>query len=72
MTLSVASELKHKMETFPEINWSEVARQAFAQKMSDLDFLRKFKSKSTFTEHDALALGAEINKTLAKKYVRKK
>src|SRR3989344_5713898 len=36
MTLAVPSELKHKMETFPEMNWSEVARQAFMQRIKDL------------------------------------
>jgi hypothetical protein len=69
MTLAVPDDLKHKMETLPEINWSEVARQAFLQKIKDMDFLRKFKSKSKFTEEDALRLGAELNRKLAKRYV---
>ncbi|MEK6968097.1 MAG: hypothetical protein AABX51_05700 [Nanoarchaeota archaeon] len=68
MTLAVPSELKHKMETFPEMNWSEVARQAFMQRIRDLEFLRKFKSASTLTEEDALRLGRELNKNLAKRY----
>ena len=68
MTLAVPSELKNKMETFPEMNWSEVARQAFMQRIKDLEFLRKFKSDSTLTEEDALRLGRELNKNLAKKY----
>ena len=68
MTLAVPSELKHKMETFPEMNWSEVARQAFMQRIKDLEFLRKFKSGSTLTEEDALRLGRELNKNLAKRY----
>jgi hypothetical protein len=68
MTLAIPEELKHKMESFPEINWSEVARQAFMQKIEDLLFLRKFRSKSTLTEEDALKLGADLNKKLAKKY----
>ena len=68
MTLAVPSELKHKMETFPEMNWSEVARQAFMQRIKDLEFLKKFKSDSTLTEEDALRLGRELNKNLAKKY----
>ena len=68
MTLAVPSELKHKMETFPEMNWSEVARQAFMQRIKDLEFLRKFKSDSTLTEEDALRLGRELNKNLAKRY----
>lgn len=69
MTLSVPKELKKKMESFPEINWSEVARQAFKQKIEDMDFLRKFKAKSTLTEKEALMLGKELNKKLAKRYV---
>ena len=68
MTLAVPSELKDKMEKFPEMNWSEVARQAFLQRIKDLEFLRKFKSDSTLTEEDALRLGRELNKNLAKRY----
>ena len=68
MTLAVPSELKNKMESFPEMNWSEVARQAFMQRIKDLEFLKKFKSDSTLTEEDALKLGRELNKSLAKRY----
>ena len=70
MTLAVPLELKHRMEIFPEINWSEIARQAFMQKIKDLEFLKKFKEKSTLTEEDAIKLGRELNKNLAKRYVR--
>ncbi|MBI4895967.1 MAG: hypothetical protein HY832_00250 [Candidatus Aenigmarchaeota archaeon] len=56
------------MESFPEINWSEVARQAFMQKIQDMDFLRTFKTKSTMTESDAQKFGAEVSKKLAKRY----
>ena len=68
MTLAVPKELKDKMESFPEINWSEVARQAFRQKVHDLEILRRFKSESTLTEKEALELGAELNNKLAKRY----
>ena len=68
MTLAVPAELKKKMETFPEINWSEVARQAFIQKIEDLEFLRKLTSKSTFTEEEALELGKELSEKLVKRY----
>ena len=71
MTLSVPEELKHRMEGFSEINWSEVARQAFMQKIEDLEFLKKFKEKSTLTEEDALKLGAKLSKNLSKRYLKK-
>ena len=71
MTLAVPSELKHKMDEFPEMNWSEIARQAFSQQVRDLEFLKKFKENSTMTEEDALRMGAELNKKLAKRYAKK-
>ena len=40
------------------------------EKISDLEFLRKFKSKSTLTEEDALKLGAEVSKKVAARHKR--
>lgn len=71
VTLVVPSELKGKMEHFPEINWSEVARQAFNQKISDLEFLEKIKSKSKITEKDAMRLGKEVSRAISNR-LRKK
>jgi len=65
LTLAVPDEMKKKMESFPEMNWSEVARQAFRQKIEDMDFLRKFKEKSKLTEADALRLGKEVSKSVS-------
>lgn len=72
MTLAVPKELKKNMDTFPEMNWSEVARQAFKTKLHNLELLRKFTSESTITEEDALKWGKEVNKKLAKRYLQKK
>jgi len=65
LTLSVPTELKQKMDTFPEMNWSEVARQAFLQKIEDMDFLRTFKEKSKLTESDALRLGKKVSRAVS-------
>ncbi len=67
LTLAVPDEMKKKMDSFPEMNWSEVARQAFMQKIEDMDFLRKFKEKSKLTEADALRLGKEVSKSVSDK-----
>ena len=67
LTLAVPDEMKKKMHSFPEMNWSEVARQAFIQKIEDMDFLRKFKEKSKLTEADALRLGKEVSKSVSDK-----
>lgn len=67
VTLSIPSDLKNKMDSFAEINWSAVAREAFDDKVKDLEFIKKFKAKSTLTEADALKLGRELNERLAKR-----
>ena len=69
VTLSIPTDLKHKMENFAEINWSAVAREAFDEKINDLEFIKKFKSKSTLTEKDAINLGKELNQRLAKRRI---
>ncbi|MBS3175819.1 hypothetical protein J4457_01135 [Candidatus Woesearchaeota archaeon] len=53
------------MDSFPEMNWSEVARQSFMQKIEDMDLLRKFKEKSKLTESDAMRLGNEVSKAIS-------
>ncbi len=69
MTLAVPAELKRKMEQHSEINWSEVARKAFRQKIADLEFLESFKRESSLTEEDAIRYGTELNRKLAVRYV---
>ncbi len=65
MTLAVPNEMKQKMDAFPEMNWSEVARQAFSQKIEDMEFLRRFKEKSKLSEADALRLGKEVSRAVS-------
>ncbi len=67
LTLAVPDEMKKEMDSFPEMNWSEVARQAFMQKIEDMEFLRRFKEKSKLTESDALRLGKEVSKDVSNK-----
>lgn len=69
MTLSIPSDMKHKMDNFSEINWSAVAREAFDEKIKDMEFIKKFKEKSRVTEEDAIKLGRELNSRLTEKRV---
>ncbi|MBS1263597.1 MAG: hypothetical protein MAG715_00780 [Methanonatronarchaeales archaeon] len=68
VTLSVPEEMKEKMDRFPEINWSEVARQSIDEKLRDLQFLEEFKERSELSERDAVELGREVNEALAERY----
>ena len=67
ITLAVPNDLKEKMDQYAEINWSAVARESFTQKIRDLEFIKKFKEHSTMTEEDAIKLGRELNKKMAKR-----
>ena len=68
MTITVPNEMKNDLDLFPEINWSEVARQAFREKIEDLKFLIEYKKNSDLTEEDAILLGRKVNRSLHKRY----
>ena len=68
LTLSIPNELKEMMEKFPEINWSEVARDSIKKKIAQLNFLIGFRMDSEISPEDALDLGKEINELLLKRY----
>lgn len=70
-TLSVAvpDPLKKKMGQLEEINWSAVARQAFEQKVKQIEFLKSLAKKSKLTEKDAEEISTKINKSMAKKFM---
>ncbi len=70
LTLSIPNELKKEMEAFPEINWSEVARDSIKQKIVQLNFLKGFRMDSEITPQDALTLGKEISEKLIKHYTQ--
>ena len=70
LTLAIPEDLRAKMNQFPEINWSEVARQAIIQKIRVLDQMQRFFSKSTLTQDDAIKLGRKIKKRMWEKYER--
>lgn len=70
LTLAIPRELKIKIVHFSDINWSAIARQAFMQKLRDLEFLEEFKSDSELTEEEALALGRKVSSAAAKKHFK--
>ena len=68
LTLSIPNELKDMMEKFPEINWSEVARDSIKKKIAQLNFLKGFRIDSEISPKEALILGKEISELLLKRY----
>jgi hypothetical protein len=70
ITLSIPEDLKKEMEKFPEINWSEVARDSIKKKIAQLSFLKGFRMDSEITADEALKLGQEVSRSLVNRYKR--
>lgn len=65
ITISLPSDLKELLDRHPEMNWSEVARQAWKQKAEQLEFLSKLTSGSKANEKDIDELGKLLKKGIA-------
>ena len=68
MTLAIPEDLNNVMKKHKDIKWSEVARQAIWEKARKLELMDKMLSKSKLTEQDALEIGREINRGIAKRH----
>ncbi len=68
VTLTVPADLKKRMDEFPEINWSEVARQAINQKIQELVLLRSITAKSRLTDENVQEIGDKIKMAIAAKH----
>lgn len=63
ITVNVDDDLKARMEEHPEINWSEVTRQAIQEKVETLDVMDELTSGSELTESDVAEIADKINET---------
>ncbi|WP_135828890.1 hypothetical protein [Halorussus halobius] len=61
ITVNVDDDLKRRMEKHPEINWSEVTRQAIQEKIEALDVMDELTSGSELTESDVAEIADRIN-----------
>jgi hypothetical protein len=61
ITVNVDDELKERMDSHPEINWSEVTRQAIREKIETLEVMDELTSESELTESDVQEIAEKIN-----------
>lgn len=61
ITVSVDDDLKERMENHPEINWSEVTRQAIQEKIEALELMDELTSESDLTDSDVQEIADTIN-----------
>ncbi|MFT4922629.1 MAG: putative CopG family antitoxin [Haloarculaceae archaeon] len=63
ITVNVDDDLKERMEKHPEINWSEVTRQAIEEKIEALEVMDELTSGSDLTESDVQEIADKINES---------
>ncbi|MGM0718183.1 MAG: hypothetical protein ACQET5_13660 [Halobacteriota archaeon] len=63
ITVNVDDDLKDRMERHPEINWSEVTRQAIQEKIETLEVMDELTSGSQLTESDIADIADKINES---------
>ncbi len=68
ITLAVPEEMKKEMDTFSDMNWSAVAREAIKKRLLMLQKFKEFTRESTMTEEDALRLGREVSAKVMKRH----
>ncbi|SFR97364.1 hypothetical protein SAMN05216559_1839 [Halomicrobium zhouii] len=67
VTINVDDDLKAQMEDHPEINWSEIARSAFEEKIDDLEMMNRLTSDSELTDEDVDELAELIDSNVAER-----
>ena len=68
MTLSIPIELHKEMRQHSEIKWSDIARQAFENKIKELHWTDSLLEKSELTEEDAERIGHKIKHEIRKRF----
>ncbi len=68
LTLSFPDDLYEEMKKYPEIRWSEVARQALAKKLTDLRRLDTLLRDSELRDSHIDELGKKVRQGVWKKH----
>ncbi len=68
MTLAISEALYKEMQLHLDIKWSEVARQAFEQKIRELHWMDKLVEKSELTEEDVNRIGHKVKGEILKRF----
>ena len=66
MTIAVPDDLKRMLDRHPEMNWSEVARQAWKQKVEHLELLNRLTAKSKVTDKDIMEIAGKLKKGITR------
>ena len=65
-TIAVPDDLKALLDRHPEMNWSEVARQAWRNKVEQLELLNQLTAGSKATDKDVEEISRKIKAGMAR------
>lgn len=71
VTLSVPVELKKEMDSFKEINWSEVMRNTLSEKLRRLELMKRLEeltAGSKLDENEVKLIADKIKDGIAKRH----
>lgn len=71
VTLSVPVELKKEMDSFKEINWSEVMRNTLSEKLRRLELMKRLDeltAGSKLDETDVKLIADKVKEGIAKRH----
>ena len=71
VTLAIPKEVKEKMDSFREINWSEVMRQTLSEKIQRLNLLKKLDeltAGSKLTDDDIRRISDKVKEGIARRH----
>jgi hypothetical protein len=69
ITVNVDDALKERMEQHPEINWSEVTRQAIQEKLDELELMDELTADSRITADDVSEIAAKIDESARERLI---
>ncbi|MBS1264091.1 MAG: hypothetical protein MAG715_01291 [Methanonatronarchaeales archaeon] len=68
VTVRVPDELKRTMESHPEVNWSEVARQSFQEYAQKLELVEQIEPRREVSKEEIEELSRKVKRDLAEHY----
>ncbi len=73
ITLSVPEDLKQKMDSIPEMNWSETMREFLSEKVKRALILKKLDKmleNSELTEEDCISIARKAKKSMHRQFLK--
>ena len=68
VSVRIPQDLKNSMDDHQEINWSEIAREAFRKELKKIELANSITSKSELTAEDAEEIGEKVKEGIAERH----